>query len=140
MFKRTIVIASLLVASTIHPGKHDREWLSTRDFKCLVDNIYYEARGEPFIGMVKVGKVTLNRVAQTGLSVCEIVYQKNQFSWTKTKVKSPKMNEWEVAALAAHRANYDDSIATHYHSIKVKPKWRLSLNKLEQVGNHVFYN
>lgn len=52
---------------------------------CLAANLYFEARGEPLKGQLAVAKVTLNRVKskQYPDSICAVVFQKHQFSWTK---------------------------------------------------------
>jgi spore germination cell wall hydrolase CwlJ-like protein len=29
--------------------------------------------------------------------------------------------------------------ADHYHTVKVKPGWRLRVNRVAQIGAHIFY-
>lgn len=47
------------------------------EISCLATNIYHEARGEPIIGQVSVGFVTLNRVKSKRFpnTVCEVITQ-----------------------------------------------------------------
>lgn len=47
------------------------------DIKCLVENMYHEARSDGYAGMYAVAMVTLNRVADPRYpdKVCEVVYQ-----------------------------------------------------------------
>ena len=58
-----------------------------REVECLAKNMYHEARGESYQGMVAVAFVTLNRTVSEVFpsKVCDVVYQKNQrgcqFSW-----------------------------------------------------------
>ena len=60
---------------------------SSRDLKCLADNVYYEAGNQSERGKMAVAAVTLNRV-NSGIfpsDVCSVVHQKSrgvcQFSW-----------------------------------------------------------
>lgn len=60
---------------------------SEREVVCLAKNIYFEARGEPYLGQKAVAFVTMNRV-QSGKfpdDVCGVVYQRIQqscqFEW-----------------------------------------------------------
>lgn len=61
--------------------------LSEKQKRCLYVNVYHEARGEPDIGKKAVIVTTLNRVYSKKFpnTVCQVVYQKGQFVWTKTK-------------------------------------------------------
>ena len=60
------------------------------DIECLALNVYFEARGEPFIGKIAVAHVVLNRMRDRRFpaSACMVVQQGNdrvrhncQFSW-----------------------------------------------------------
>lgn len=107
-----------------------------KQLNCLVDNIYHEARGEPKAGMIAVARVTLNRVGRWEDTICKVVHQKNQFSWTKKKIKKSKQcPECVDAALTAFAK--DGFEATHYHNQTVNPKW--GLTKVASIGNHTFY-
>lgn len=58
-----------------------------RSFRCHLANVYHEARGEPELGQEAVAFVTNARVLAKGLypkSICAVVLQKRQFSWTIT--------------------------------------------------------
>ena len=52
---------------------------------CLALNVYHEARGEPVQGQVAVAFVTLNRVHQQDSTVCKVVFEHKQFSWTNER-------------------------------------------------------
>lgn len=113
-----------------------------QDIECLAQNIYHEARGEGRIGQLAVAQVTLNRLATRGFpdTICEVVYQYKQFSWTLNK--KPKADEHSRRiALEALYSDHEltDFEATHFHTHQVKPTWRRGLEKLETIGNHVFY-
>jgi spore germination cell wall hydrolase CwlJ-like protein len=117
----------------------------SRELQCLADNIYYEARGESFKGKLAVAVVTLNRVGlpQYSSSICGVVYQKNQFSWTRTKLKITDFYAWTDSLLAANMAMEDSKVlgnfeATHYHSTDINPGWKL--RKVAKIGKHQFYS
>lgn len=127
--------------------------LNPQELKCLADNIYYEARGEPIEGQIAVAQVTLNRVRQGrwGSTVCDVVYYKRngvcQFSWVCMPKAKPNQTQYVKTKQVAERTasylytdvQYKYNTAMHFHSNKVKPKWHKRLNKVKQTGNHIFY-
>ena len=103
--------------------------------------IYYEARGESERGKLAVALATLNRVDSPRYpkTVCEVVYQKNQFSWTRKQSKSTK---WQESRYLAQKAYDNRDIlgsfkATHFHNLRVNPRWKLK--RLTKIGGHIFY-
>ena len=116
-----------------------------QEFDCLVRNVYQEARSEPYKGKLAVALVTINRTKSERFpsTMCGVVYQKSQFSWTKnySKVKVNPV-QWQQSKDAAIEAYMNNNIlgnfyATHFHNISVNPKWKL--RKIAQIGNHIFY-
>jgi spore germination cell wall hydrolase CwlJ-like protein len=112
----------------------------------MLVNIYHEARGDTMQGMEAVALVTLNRAKAQGKSICEIVYQHKQFSWTMmSKIKrKPLLDNYNTVHRVASKAMADTIIdftggATHYHTKKVKPYWAKTLDKIGSVGSHIFY-
>ena len=116
---------------------------NTREYNCLVKNIYYEARGESKEGKEAVGLVTLNRLRDPRYpkTICKVVYQPGQFSWTADAALPKKIvaEEWILAMRAATAAYNSASTfsATHFHNISVRPKWKLT--RVAKIGNHIFY-
>ncbi len=111
-----------------------------KDLECLATNVYREARGESMEGQIAVAEVTLNRVysGKYPSSICGVVYQKNQFSWT-TKYKDVVYNFPAInAAVIAYNSNNDVKY-THYHVKTIKPSWRKRLKQGVTIGNHTFY-
>lgn len=127
-----------------------------RQLECMAMNIYREAGYEPFEGKVAVAQVTMNRVehGQFGKDVCGVVYQKNvvmekvvcQFSWAcdaaaRTRpVNAAVYNEsYEVAKKVILEGFRLDVMkdALYYHANYVNPRW--PLDKIGQIGNHIFY-
>lgn len=117
------------------------------EINCLASNVYFESKGEPYKGQLAVALVTLNRVDDPRFpkSICSVVYQKHQFSWTNNKsAKSIKTNspQWRQAKTAAVQAIMDRQVigtfkATHFHNTSVNPKWKLK--KVAKINNHIFY-
>ena len=73
------VVAVIVFGIVIHTNlQHEAQE------ECLARNIYWEGRTEPFEAKVKIGLLTLARVfdSQWPDDICEVVFQKSQFSWT----------------------------------------------------------
>lgn len=119
-----------------------------QEVSCLAQNIYWEARGESYHGKLAVAKVTLNRVGAAGFpdTVCLVVFQHKQFSWTYGKrMKITDVVAWNDSkriadgVLSGNIRIGNSFNATHFHrdSPYVKPKW--NLRRLTKIGNHIFY-
>jgi spore germination cell wall hydrolase CwlJ-like protein len=126
-----------------------------KEQNCLAEGIYFEARGEEEAGQAAVAQVILNRVRNPAYpnSICGVVYQNQdlrnrcQFSFTcdgiKDRILSPFA--WRTAKRVAKNAidgttwleEVGDS--THYHANYVAPRWAKTMNKMEKVGDHIFY-
>ena len=121
---------------------------STRDISCLATNIYHEARSEPIEGQIAVAQVTVNRVKnkhQFANTVCGVVFERAQFSWTLGKPKRvTDKKAWETAVQVArvvltHSHPVPKLNALFYHTTKIKPRWAKHKRVLTRIGNHVFY-
>jgi spore germination cell wall hydrolase CwlJ-like protein len=121
--------------------------LSENDLECLVRNVYHERRGESPIGQAAVAHITLNRVRSPAYpdSVCGMVWQPGQFSWTEDG-RSDCMTDLDAIgkavdiALAASRGRIKDPTggALHFYAHdKVKPYWSRAGYRLI-VGEHTF--
>ena len=128
-----------------------------QELRCLAQNIYFEARGERQAGQLAVGLVTMNRVKSKRFpsTVCKVVWQKRQFSWTHDgKSDRPTdMKAWKLAQKIAEFVYYKyDSFkersngaldltrgALHYYAPKMAdPVWAKSKEVSRQIGGHVF--
>lgn len=127
---------------------------ASRDLECLTQSVYYEARGEGRDGMRAVAQVVLNRVRHPAFpkSVCAVVFQGAgrrtgcQFSFTCDGSMRGRVNQaaWnrarEIASSALSGSVYATvGNATHFHTTGVSPRWRNSLVRVSQVGDHLFY-
>ncbi|MEH6495384.1 MAG: cell wall hydrolase [Pseudomonas marincola] len=130
------------------------ERVFSRQELCLAQAVYFEARGEPLIGQVAIAEVILNRVATKRYpnTVCGVVFQNQhmsnrcQFSFAcDGKPDRPNdIGSWEkslkiVALVMAGERSGVAKKATHYHASYVSPRWRLSLDRVGEIGRHIFY-
>lgn len=99
---------------------------------CLTQNIYHEARGESLEGQLAVAFVTLNRVNHPDFpkSICDVVYQDSQFSWSLNKREYLDIEKWNQSAWLANRilkGYYKNNVATalyYYNPRKSNPSWK----------------
>ena len=116
------------------------------EWYCMLKNIYHEARGDSVEGMQAVALVTLNRAAQKNKTVCEIVYEHKQFSWTamkniRNKALTDNFDAVAVVATDAMAGRLHDITngATYYHAKSVNPYWVKAVTKVGTIGAHIFY-
>jgi spore germination cell wall hydrolase CwlJ-like protein len=126
---------------------------------CLAQNIFYEARNSTFEDRRQVAITTINRKKDRRWpkTICEVVYQASQFSWTNeiNKLKPITASEaWNHAQrLAKDVFYYSDSLlraldlcggSTHFYSHVIwkdkRPKWanHVDPKNLCRVGDHTF--
>jgi len=130
---------------------------SDKQIKCLALNIYFESRGEPMNGQFAVAAVTMNRVKSEKFpsTVCKVVWQRRQFSWTHDgKSDRPKdVKAWAQATTLAKlvyskylafQAENDDAWditqgALHYYAASlVQPYWAKEIIASTSIGRHTF--
>jgi N-acetylmuramoyl-L-alanine amidase len=142
-----IIIALVIIWMQGKPEQKVSTDLSENDLFCMVQNVYHEARGESLIGQAAVAHVTLNRVRSPAYpdSVCGVVWQPGQFSWTEDGRSDRMMDLGAIGkavdiALAASRGKIKDPTggALHFYAHdKVKPHWSTRGYRLI-VGEHTF--
>ena len=131
-------------------GSEDR----ARATDCLAAAVIYEA-GDDTGGERAVAQVILNRVRHPAYpkTVCGVVFQGSdrstgcQFTFTcdgSIARRTPSPAAWTRArqvAAAALSGSVDGRVglATHYHTDYVVPYWQSSLDKIAQIGTHLFY-
>jgi N-acetylmuramoyl-L-alanine amidase len=142
-----IIIALIIIWTQGKPEQKVSSDLSEDDLFCMVQNVYFEARGENALGQAAVAHVTLNRVKSPAYpdSVCGVVWQPGQFSWTGDG-RSDRMTDLDAIgkavdiALAASRGKIKDPTggALHFYAHdKVRPSWSSAGYRLI-VGEHTF--
>lgn len=126
-----------------------------RELRCMATAIYFEARDEPVKGQIAVAQVVMNRIRSPFYpkTVCGVVYQGErnrhgcQFSFTCTGKRNAvkEKEEWATAVKLAKQVIAGEvwlnevGYATHYHATYVHPPWRHELDKITQIGGHIFY-
>lgn len=119
----------------------------SNDMQCLAGAIYFEARGEPLLGQLAVGRVIIDR-AESGRfpdSYCGVVYQPGQFSFAhgghmpRIDTSSTAWQNAKAIARIAHEDLWDSPAkgALFFHATGVRPHW--GLTRLAQVDHHIFY-
>ncbi len=116
---------------------------------CIAVAVYHEARGESVEGQLAVAKVIMNRAAsgKYPASWCGVVKQPWQFSFVRHG-QFPSVDEGSAAwrkAVGITRlavANAVTSVPREclwYHANYVAPRWSSNLQRVEQIGAHIFY-
>lgn len=121
--------------------------INFNDMQCMADNLFHEAKVDGMRGMEAVASVVMNRVRDSRYpnTVCDVVYQPSQFSWTlKKSLRTMKMkHDWKTLAVATMALNGTlidkTGGATHYHAVYVTPYWGLVYEFTVQIEQHLFY-
>lgn len=132
------------------PSLDERAGWCKRDKQCqtLAEAIVYEARGEIDTGKYAVAWVIRNRAEAKRWpdSIRKVILQYRQFSYLQDKhtQKAPTEKDWTTAYIVGYDVLNDQiqspvQDATHYHSIKVYPKWAKELEVVARIDNHIFY-
>ena len=127
-----------------------------KEWKCLADALYFEARGESVIGQFAVAEVIVNRANSSKFpdTVCGVVNQgtnKNRYKCQFTYMcdgllesiddkasyaragKIARMTLWDVKINLTNGALY-------YHAKSVNPSWAKKLVRTGIIGDHKFYS
>jgi spore germination cell wall hydrolase CwlJ-like protein len=123
--------------------------VASADEQCMVENVYHEARGESKAGQLAVMHVVMNRIRSVDYpnTICKVVWQNRQFSWTqdgKSDIMKNHVLRWRTKLLVLDFfdkwKDFDNSYgATMYHASRITPFWADSYDKTIQIDNHIFY-
>lgn len=129
-------------------------YLNTNDstqIKCMTENAYFEALGEPKRGIIAVNNVVLNRVGDKRFpnTPCGVIGQRTkricQFSWKCEGGKRirdwNKYNEIKTIVEDVYLGNTGDITggAKFYHATYVSPSWSRVFKRTIKIGAHIFY-
>ena len=119
------------------------------NIQCMAHNIYFETLGSDIDAKRAVAQTTMNRVNHSRFpnTVCSVVYQKGQYSWTRIRGRSIRNHKEYRTALdiareavsgkvvhaEAHRKN-----ALFFHARRINPGWN-NLSRVMVDTQHVFY-
>jgi len=123
---------------------------TNKDYICLAKNIFFEAGTESDIGKYAVAQVTINRMENWRWpdTICEVVHQPYQFSWTLDRslhYKQLSGPNWDRSLNVAYHVLFngirlslvDD--AHFYHATYVYPRWAPKKEVVTRIENHIFY-
>ena len=130
---------------------------------CMAINLYKECRGTSDKECQLINRVVINRMQQSNQDACSVIFEKNQFSWTKKTPKKLQFENYqemtsyykiyEADQLARAFDNVDKSQndnssiqtsasnMTHYadRSLHNQPKWAHRMQVAYQTKYFVFY-
>jgi spore germination cell wall hydrolase CwlJ-like protein len=153
----SIVAFAFSNRSSSEPARSQASQARALELRCLAENIYFEARGEPLNGQYAVAEVTLNRVRSPHFpkTICAVVHDTRwdplrrrftaHFSWTQMEDRGePWGPRWQQAVAVATAVIGDTYMpvvpgALYYHSTGVQPYWASSRRSVGKIGNHIFY-
>ena len=131
-------VAALLHAGGTNVPKHD-----SKQVECLTRAIYHESRAEGEKGMIAVAFTTLNRVKDSRFpkTICGVVYQKSQYSWTKHNPPIKEKGAYEEAkqiALEVIKGKHRDITkgSLYFNSNHSQPRGTICTIRIK---NHSFY-
>ncbi|MBB5745336.1 cell wall hydrolase [Brevundimonas variabilis] len=121
--------------------------------ECLTQAIYYEARNESEEGQAAVAEVVINRsrAGNYPRDICKVVYQRNsrtcQFTFTcdgsigRGAINRTAWSRAERIAREVHagRSGLLPRTSVNYHANYVRPTWGQRLERVRQIGAHIFY-
>ena len=121
----------------------------TDEAHCIAVAVYHEARGESLEGQLAVAKVIMNRASSGKYPAnwCGVVKQPWQFSFVRhgefpsVDVSSDAWRK-AVGVTRLAVANAVPSVpkdSLWYHANYVAPRWSNNLQRVEQIGAHIFY-
>lgn len=131
----------------------------TEQEECLAEAIYFESRGEPFLGQVAVGVVIMRRVESPRFpdNICDVVH--DGLYWKGNPVRNKCAFSYYCDGKSETIYETDDYIRVldaaqlvlngivvdkmedvlFYHATYVNPSWAKDMTLVFQIGKHKFY-
>ena len=119
---------------------------------CLALNVFYEARGAPILDQEAVAAVALNRAQEQQQTVCHVIKEPKQFSWTsRYRMTQPKLsnvlerNAWYNSVKVARTVLYNKGVqerfanVMYYHTHYVKPRWDRHMRVAFVTNAHTYF-
>lgn len=142
-------MAPLISQVDLIPEATDLQDADRREFLCMALNLYHESRGENRSGQLAVSHVVLNRMESGRFpgSVCAVVWQRGQFSWTTRPVGGIIPRErgaWIASQNLAMEILHGNTVdptsgATHFYNVRLaRPDWAGRGRSTWRHGVHAF--
>lgn len=120
-----------------------------KEITCLAKNIYFESRGLSQKEQLAVGFVTFNRLKSKRYpdTLCQVINQYKQFSWTLRKNKQIKeKRSWEKSLILAEKLYFNRKHltdptkgATHFYNPQLaNPKWAKKGKDVIKMAGHIY--
>ena len=140
----------LLVLFLREPIEVEQFQVAQTDLRCMVANIWHEARGEDELGWIKVAQTVRNRVKDSEFptSPCDVIWAKGAFEWTakirtnhfnfkpEEVAKVESMIRISASALDGHFDGVINGSLHYYNPAKVTPCWETAFDDSIEHGNH----
>lgn len=126
----------------------------SKNWYCLTEALYFEARGESLRGQIAVAEVILNRVDSKRYpnTVCGVVQQGQhrrnacQFSYNCDGLSNRignrkvfnKLGQLAYVMLNGAKRKLTGN-ALFYHNTTVRPRWSRKFIQTARIGRHIFY-
>ena len=157
--KYILYIIILLYNTSLYAKDYIKIKYLDPEMVCMVQTIYFEARGESFVGRLGVGTVVMERVINKKYpnTICGVVRQGKYWRGNPVKHrcsfsywcdgKSEKMYDLnsfedavEISKMIMTGVRFNPvSGATHYHAYYVRPIWSYQMRHIFTAGKHLFY-
>ena len=112
----------------------------------IVRMVLQESNGEPFMGMVAVAAVALDRVGDSRWPNTdhEVIYQRHQFTAMAQRLRrytNAQIITARRAVAEARRGKRPCGVAYWYHAtwMPQRPRWTTQVTPRCTIGNHTFY-
>jgi spore germination cell wall hydrolase CwlJ-like protein len=131
-------------------------YVGGKEWKCLAEALYFEARGESVIGQFAVAEVIINRANSSKFpnTICGVVNQganksryKCQFTYMcdglyeRVDDKFSFSRAGKIAGMTLWDVNINlTKGALYYHAKSVNPSWSKKLVRTGIIGDHKFYS
>jgi len=147
-------ICVLLGVKSVYAMQLDKIAIKSDEIMCAKINLYHEARGETFLGMMKIMDVVMSRVSSDDFpnNICDVVWQGfdkkiAQFSWTNDGKYDHlvKSKDWSLVSDAVDiYMTFDvfddaDQKILYYQAGPVTNWFKKALKPVTKVGNHTFW-
>ena len=115
---------------------------SDNDLQLMAQCVYAEARGEPYVGMVAVAAVILNRINSTDFpnTVSEVIFEPRAFEPVANgEIYNTPSDEARRAVLDAINGQDPTGHALYFFNpVTARSPWIWSRPQIKQIGKHIF--
>lgn len=139
-------IMLLLLISNASEAHHV---ITQNEKECVSWAIYHEAAHEPSQGQYAIMNVIKNRSDSKEFkehNLCDVIKSKKQFSFYNNGWK-PAKDKRLLQQISTRVESFYNGLnvgivngAKWYHADYVNPRWSNKLNRVKQIGTHIFYN